>query len=54
VIKIYLSFVFEIHFKVDFVAIGGLSSSPVSAAVGFPDFATGRVDSYPDFEKAKC
>jgi len=54
VIKIYLSFVFEIHFIVDSVTIGGLSSSLGSTSGVFPDFATGLADSCPDFEKAKC
>jgi len=54
VINIYLSFVFEIHFIVDFVAIDGLNSSPGSTAGDFPDFATVRVDSCPDFEMAMC
>jgi len=54
VIKIYLSFVFEIHFIVDFAAIVGLNSSPGSTHGDFPNFATGPVDSYPDFGTAKC
>jgi hypothetical protein len=49
-----LSFVFKIHFIVDSAAIDGLNSSPGSTSGDIPDFATGPVDSYPDFEKAKC
>ena len=53
-IKIYLSFVFKIHFIVDSAAIDGLNSIPGSTFGDFPDFATGRVDSCPDFERVKC